>query len=52
VNRCWTDARAFIAKIFRTMKREPDRATAIDAGSRAIVNHANGDFAQYVVGRL
>src|SRR4029077_10195934 len=33
-------------------KCKPDCATAIDAGGRALANHADCDFAQHEVGRL
>jgi hypothetical protein len=52
VNRRSTDARAFVAQVLRTMERQADRLSAIDARCGAIMNHAHRDFAQNVICRL
>jgi hypothetical protein len=40
-----TDARALIAQILRTMKRQANGFSAINARSRAVAHHANGNIA-------
>lgn len=44
-----TDARALVAQILRTMKRQTNGLSAIDARGRAIAHHANGNVAHDVV---
>jgi hypothetical protein len=44
-----TNARALIAQILRTMKRQANRLPAINARGRAIAHHAHGDLAHHVV---
>ena len=47
-----TNARALVAQVLRTMKCQPNRFSAINAGSRAIAHHPDCDVPHYVVRRL